>query len=414
MPKLFFQKKAITLIILVVAVLCLGLLLSEASLNSLRKSRDVTAEIANFKKTYTKERFFQKAGDWRRVHEGDWGNWQNPVSWSGEAGFYACGASVRVEPRQGNGDDTAMNGIRFIVCNEQNWAQQQTKTIHEGLWGDWSNTVLCPTGSFISGLQFRYEDRMNGDNTALNGLRIRCDDPSARWQEVHPGIWGVWKSQVSFTSPKRLICGARSRFQPHIGNGDDTGMNGLEVELCVPSSEMELISIVYDWSKATTRSRDKRVKRQTVSNPTSVSQSTSYSFEFSEQETQRYETSESLMIGASITVGASAEVSFLGTGGSVSTEITGSIESTKTFTFGRETSKTVTENFSVPVVADPCTKTTVTASADIGETTLPFTMTFREKSTGRTQRRSGRLVSRGLGPITAQFSEEPIPGCRKK
>ena len=31
-------------------------------------------------------------------------------------GYFACGMEQRIEPRQGKGDDTTMNGIRFYYC----------------------------------------------------------------------------------------------------------------------------------------------------------------------------------------------------------------------------------------------------------------------------------------------------------
>ncbi len=48
----------------------------------------------------------------------------------------------------------------------------------KSLWGDWSREAMCPKGGFIEGLQVRYEDRMSGDITALNGLKIKCDTSS--------------------------------------------------------------------------------------------------------------------------------------------------------------------------------------------------------------------------------------------
>ena len=47
---------------------------------------------------------------------GGWGNWSDPQFC--DPGWYICGLEQRVEPRQGDGDDTAMNAIAFYCCSD--------------------------------------------------------------------------------------------------------------------------------------------------------------------------------------------------------------------------------------------------------------------------------------------------------
>ena len=49
-----------------------------------------------------------------------------------------------------------------------------------GKWGYWYPTheEECPRGWFINGFRVRFEPRQGkGDDTALNGLMIRCKNP---------------------------------------------------------------------------------------------------------------------------------------------------------------------------------------------------------------------------------------------
>ena len=42
-------------------------------------------------------------------------------------------------------------------------------------WGDWGNERYCPDDTVVCGLQTRVEDKQHdGDDTALNGLAIYC------------------------------------------------------------------------------------------------------------------------------------------------------------------------------------------------------------------------------------------------
>jgi hypothetical protein len=50
-----------------------------------------------------------------RPGDGYWGSWG---AWATcPAGSYVCAAQVRIEGKQGGGDDTAMNGIRLKCCS---------------------------------------------------------------------------------------------------------------------------------------------------------------------------------------------------------------------------------------------------------------------------------------------------------
>jgi hypothetical protein len=48
-------------------------------------------------------------------------------------------------------------------------------SVEEGLWGNWKENIRCPVGTYVCGLETRFEpNRGSGDDTALNGIRMIC------------------------------------------------------------------------------------------------------------------------------------------------------------------------------------------------------------------------------------------------
>ena len=112
------------------------------------------------------------------VYSGLWGDWKD---WAyAPTGSFFCGGQVRFEDSRGSKDDTAANGLKLISCDRDDWDTQSTILIYEGNWGSWKDIVMCPSGSFIHGGRVRFEGAQgsSGDDTALNGLQIRCKAPA--------------------------------------------------------------------------------------------------------------------------------------------------------------------------------------------------------------------------------------------
>ena len=53
------------------------------------------------------------------------------------AGWYASDYNIRVVGIQWTGDDTAMNGLQLRCKNPANLAQTTDITVYDGIWGDW-------------------------------------------------------------------------------------------------------------------------------------------------------------------------------------------------------------------------------------------------------------------------------------
>ena len=92
------KEQFIVLTLLVCAVSICFIL--ETTDSMLRKNKNIQAQPQEYKRT-TKKRFHQSSNEWKTIWVGDWGDWQQRVSWSKtDPLFYACGATIRVEPDQ--------------------------------------------------------------------------------------------------------------------------------------------------------------------------------------------------------------------------------------------------------------------------------------------------------------------------
>lgn len=182
------------------------------------------------------------------VYDGVWGVWKPWMKTQGR-GMYACGAELRFEDHIGDGDDTAANGLKFKYCGLSDWNYQQTQTIWDGNWGVWKGMVTCPFGKYIGAANIRFEDHVgDGDDTALNGLMIWCVDKD--WSGgklfiVYNGSWGSWKGWGY--EHYKLVKGARVRYEDHIGNGDDTAMNGIQLNVEIPNFSVSRAQITGEW-----------------------------------------------------------------------------------------------------------------------------------------------------------------------
>ncbi|HEX2733527.1 MAG TPA: hypothetical protein VHM70_18075 [Polyangiaceae bacterium] len=101
-------------------------------------------------------------------HAGWWGTWSNKSKCS-SSGF-VTGARLKNEVPQGNGDDTGGNDTQ-MSCS----AGGNITASNGGTFGSWSQWSTCPTGSAVCGLKIRLEAQQgDGDDTAMNGLTLYC------------------------------------------------------------------------------------------------------------------------------------------------------------------------------------------------------------------------------------------------
>ncbi|MGK0150806.1 phosphatidylinositol-specific phospholipase C domain-containing protein [Pseudomonas putida] len=100
--------------------------------------------------------------------EGPWGKEvKGPVFCSSGDGP-VTGFQIRIE-KPLDGDDTAAGNVRLICRNGR-----VLKLEPSAQWGEWSKTFSCPAGQSADGFVTRVEDPLDGDDTALNGMRLHC------------------------------------------------------------------------------------------------------------------------------------------------------------------------------------------------------------------------------------------------
>lgn len=80
------------------------------------------------------------------------------------------GFKIKIEPKQGDGDDTAANDVSLYCSNGS-----EIHVDRKSNWGNWSEDFKCVDKSYVVGLITRVEDPFYGDDTALNGVRLICD-----------------------------------------------------------------------------------------------------------------------------------------------------------------------------------------------------------------------------------------------
>nr|UST29508.1 vitelline membrane outer layer like protein 1 precursor [Haliclona caerulea] len=104
---------------------------------------------------------------------GPWGSWRSTKICP--AHYFLKGASARSEKRQGSGDDTAANNYNFL-CQHSQHASHTFPLNGDGMsWGSWSTRRDCPSGSYICGIQTQVEPKQGrGDDTALNDAKFYC------------------------------------------------------------------------------------------------------------------------------------------------------------------------------------------------------------------------------------------------
>lgn len=156
--------------------------------------------------------------------DGSFGSWgakaQCPV------GRFAWGFSLKIEKNQGSGDNTGLNSVRMF-CSED--AQSNPIESAGGSWGGWSATYKCaPSNGPLKGFAMRtLWPRDHSDEVVATDLIGICQD-GTRIGGAMPEDWGVWSSD--FICPADLYAaGFITRLEGYQAEGDDTALNGMRM-----------------------------------------------------------------------------------------------------------------------------------------------------------------------------------------
>ena len=83
---------------------------------------------------------------------GTWGNYED-CPWD----EFVNGLKVKSEGPQGEGDDTALNGIRLFCSPRGSDSRGNDIQSKVGSFGDWGSAITCNGGSKVIGFQLRSE-----------------------------------------------------------------------------------------------------------------------------------------------------------------------------------------------------------------------------------------------------------------
>lgn len=160
-----------------------------------------------------------------------WGSWGYKSMCP--SGRYAAGFSLKVERSVGHGDDTALNGIRLHCVDrskESSGSHDYTSIESDvGNWGEWTDIKWCSSG-YLTSFQLKVEPSQgDGDDTAANNIKFTCS--GGYYLEGDGTDWGNW-GHWSPTCTGRGICGIKTRIEPSQGRGDDTSLNDVRMFCC--------------------------------------------------------------------------------------------------------------------------------------------------------------------------------------
>jgi hypothetical protein len=164
---------------------------------------------------------------------GIYGEWTDYVMCP--AGTFAVGYAMRVEPSLGGGgDDTGLNAVE-LRCRPLGGGTVKAIRPHEGLWGTWfDGGSTCLQGA-MHNMNVKLEAFQNGgDDTGANDLNAVCTSGETL-NAPGGGAWGDWQvpSEDQKCPGGTAVCGAKVRFQAAQGGlKDDTAMNGITLACC--------------------------------------------------------------------------------------------------------------------------------------------------------------------------------------
>lgn len=161
-----------------------------------------------------------------------WGRWSTAVYCP--SGSYVGGYSMRVEPWQRRGDDTALNAVA-LYCYDHAGNMVERIVPHPGFWGNWGEEAKCPKGTYAMQFKLKVEPPQGrGDDTGANSVAFTCHRVPMAIIEIEAsggGGWGSWSSWV--LGPQySAICGVRAKVEDWQRGGDDTALNDLEFTWC--------------------------------------------------------------------------------------------------------------------------------------------------------------------------------------
>jgi hypothetical protein len=236
---------------------------------------------------------------------------------------------------------------------------------------------MCAEGKYITGAQAKVEEPQGtgGDDTAFNGLKIKCKKPDASGNaetvSLEYGGWGTWRAWVEYSSS--YVCGGQVRFEEKI-KGDNTALNGLRLKFC-KYANVKSVEMKYDFNRKKLNSAPQVLDSTILINDTKVVVTKKFETSKKVIETSTFDN----MYGASLGITVTAEV---GVPEVASVSQSRTAKATVQFSSGGSKSKEKTLTNSADVKVSPCTKSIVTYEATEVSADVPYEaiITFEDNS----------------------------------
>jgi len=162
---------------------------------------------------------------------GHFGAWATCYSMC-PANSFVYSVQVKSEPKRGSGDDTAMNGIRFACYDRttggyRGWIESYVDDY--GSWMGWVNSNPYSTANpFIAGNLKIEAKQGSGDDTAANKIRMNALSGTVAEPPANTD-WGTWAA-LGKCPVNTAVCGFKTRID--FDSGDNTALNGAQVACC--------------------------------------------------------------------------------------------------------------------------------------------------------------------------------------
>uniref|UniRef100_A0A8C5R8A8 Vitelline membrane outer layer protein 1 homolog n=1 Tax=Leptobrachium leishanense TaxID=445787 RepID=A0A8C5R8A8_9ANUR len=145
-------------------------------------------------------------------------------------GYVAKGFSLKKQLQQMNGDDSAVNGLR-LFCRPRNENTPQTSiTSSEGPFGISTIPIFCSDGHLVSfSMKVQSLAIASSDHTAVNNFKFRCSNNlQLEGDGLLWGSYGAWSASCPLG-----ICGLQLRVEENQFGADDTALNNARFQCCV-------------------------------------------------------------------------------------------------------------------------------------------------------------------------------------
>jgi len=108
-------------------------------------------------------------------HQSPWGKWKEFEHCPRE--YAHCGVQMKRESgKKSYFDDYGATTLKFRCCHIDDWSVQTEYIAKEDSRGEWEDFLVCNENTWIMGFETRYQSTSVSDDTAMTGIRIKCNN----------------------------------------------------------------------------------------------------------------------------------------------------------------------------------------------------------------------------------------------